>query len=397
VFPAQGSHASYFSSSRWFGKSGATGFGCDDTRAPLELVDAELLVLPGDDVPTEGPFAWLSYEGHWGQQEAAFNNGPTGPVSKAQWAAPVTWVADEGRDSAVALPFAGSTATTAFCDLSAAGSMLFIKLLDKPLLVAALLVAAVIAVVLIVRRSSRGVLGRAARAWLADAARHLRVGAVGLIGAGLGAIAQWLLLHFTPLGTLVEALGTSSAWVLPLVGAIGLGVALPFTSWVVAATVFAADRAATARPVSEVASTRRPMIWSSLVALLLSGVAIVVPPVAVLVSRWIAAPVLADREAVTTSAALGDSHRLVRGHAWRALGLLVTMALIAAAAGVLGALVLLLTSATFAVAALVVALAGVVLVPYLALVLVEFTHAISTPDPPARATADPGPPPVTTG
>ena len=38
VFPAAGSHATYFSSSRWFGKSAATGFGCDDTRAPLDEV-----------------------------------------------------------------------------------------------------------------------------------------------------------------------------------------------------------------------------------------------------------------------------------------------------------------------------------------------------------------------
>ena len=39
VYPAEGSHAAYFSSSRWFGKSGATGFGCDDTRAPLVQVE----------------------------------------------------------------------------------------------------------------------------------------------------------------------------------------------------------------------------------------------------------------------------------------------------------------------------------------------------------------------
>ena len=37
--PRPGSHAAYFERSRWFGKSGATGFGCDDTSAPLTEVD----------------------------------------------------------------------------------------------------------------------------------------------------------------------------------------------------------------------------------------------------------------------------------------------------------------------------------------------------------------------
>ena len=34
VFSAEGSHASYFESGLWFGKSAATGFGCDDTTGP---------------------------------------------------------------------------------------------------------------------------------------------------------------------------------------------------------------------------------------------------------------------------------------------------------------------------------------------------------------------------
>jgi hypothetical protein len=86
VFAAEGSHASYYDSELWFGKSAATGFGCDDSTGPVEILEPELIVLPqGDEPPTTGPFAWLSYQGHWGEQQPAFADGPTGPYIKQQW------------------------------------------------------------------------------------------------------------------------------------------------------------------------------------------------------------------------------------------------------------------------------------------------------------------------
>ena len=229
-------------------------------------------------------------------------------------------------------------------------------------------------------------LGRAARAWRADAARQLRIGLLVMAGIAISSLVQWALLTWTPLGTLVDTLGDSSAWVLPLVAVIGLGVALPVFSWVVAAAIRASRDPAVVRPVTDVAVERRPMIWSTLIPLAVAEVAVVLmPPLAILVSRWLAAPVLADREGTTTRQALGASHRLVRGHAWRALGILVTMFLVGAIAGVIGAVVLLLTSLTFAMAGVVVALASVVLVPYLALVLVEFTSDLLAGDHPPAA------------
>ena len=53
VYPGQGSHAAYFETARWFGKSGATGFGCDDTTPRLVEVRPEVIVLP-----TEAPGRW---------------------------------------------------------------------------------------------------------------------------------------------------------------------------------------------------------------------------------------------------------------------------------------------------------------------------------------------------
>ena len=101
----------------WFGKSGATGFGCDDTSAPLTEVRPSVIVLP-TEAPVDGEFAWLSYEGHWGERRPMFNDGPTGPALKDQWNAPLDWIEEEGRDGAVAVPFGGSPATDAFCDIS---------------------------------------------------------------------------------------------------------------------------------------------------------------------------------------------------------------------------------------------------------------------------------------
>jgi len=370
VFVAEGSHASFFSSSRWFGKSGATGFGCDDTRAPVDRISPTVIALPGDDVPTTGEFAWLSYLGHWGEQAPSFDNGPTGPVTKSQWSSPVTWVDDEGRDSAAALPFATSRATEAFCDLSATGSLLFNRLLDRPWLVLAGLAVVVIVLVLIVRRSSQGVLGRAWRAWRADRRRLLPIGALVLVAAAAAALLQFVLLEWTRLGTLVDTIGSSSSWVLPLVGIIGSLAAVPFICVAAAATI---ERTQNMEedPVRSVVTRRRPVAWTTLLFVVLVGVAtLVFWPLGILASRWIVAPVAATD--TSTTAALGRSNRLVHGHAWRALGMLVTMALVAGIAAGAGVLVLLLTPFAFWVSGAVVAVVGVVLVPYLGLVLVEF-------------------------
>ena len=378
VFVAEGSHASFFSSSRWFGKSGATGFGCDDTTSPIDRISPTVIALPGDDVPTTGEFAWLSYLGHWGEKAPSFDNGPTGPVTKTQWSSPVTWVDDEGRDSAAALPFATSRATEAFCDLSATGSLLFNRLLDRPWLVLAGLAVVVAVLVLIVRRSSQGVLGRAWRAWRADRRRLLPIGALVLLAAAAAALAAVRAARVDPprhagrhdrhqFGVGAPArrrhrLARRVAVRLrrrrrrhragggPGGGRPGeVGGHSPSVGDVGDAAVRRARRC------------RRSVFW----------------PLAVLASRWIVAPVAATDTSAT--AAFGRSNRLVRGHAWRALGMLVTMALVASIAAGVGVLVLLLTPWAFWVSGAVVAVVGVVLVPYLGLVLVEFHRDLADP------------------
>ena len=93
-----------------------SGLGCDNTSEPLDEVGLRPVLLP--DEPSEsGRFRWLSYEGHWGEREKSFNNGPTGPATKTVWREPFSWMADQ-RTTSPRLPggsIAGPQVTGAFC------------------------------------------------------------------------------------------------------------------------------------------------------------------------------------------------------------------------------------------------------------------------------------------
>jgi hypothetical protein len=136
VYPGKGSHANYYSQAVWLGHSAQEGFGCDDTRAPSNLVQTQAVVLP-DSPPASATsrFAWLAYEGHWGQKENGPNTGPTGPNMKTQWTEPTTWAEDTWRSSSASVPAGstfGSSATGFFCTSVAFGSKVYIKFLSQP-------------------------------------------------------------------------------------------------------------------------------------------------------------------------------------------------------------------------------------------------------------------------
>ena len=92
VYPAAGSHATFYQSAIYpQNGSNGSGVGCDNTSEPLRELRPQAVLLPGQ--PTDqGEFAWLSFDGRWGQKEKSFNNGPTGPQTKDQWDEPFTWM-----------------------------------------------------------------------------------------------------------------------------------------------------------------------------------------------------------------------------------------------------------------------------------------------------------------
>ena len=149
VYSSVGSHASYFGSALYLGRSASEGFGCDSTAGPSASVEPEVVVLPDSVDDPDDPLAWLSYEGRWGERQSGPFNGPTGPAQKERWSEPFAWH-DELRSSSVVVPVGDQSATglvNAFCDVVELGSAQIITLRQNP---ARLLIIAVIALALVV-------------------------------------------------------------------------------------------------------------------------------------------------------------------------------------------------------------------------------------------------------
>ena len=136
VYPGRGSHADYFKQSIWLGHSAQEGFGCDNTTGPSRMVQTRAVLLPSEaPASASAPFAWLGYDGHWGQKESGPNTGPTGPNAKDQWTKPVSWSEAEWRKSSTEVPLQstlGPSTTDVFCGAVAAGSKLYLRFLRSP-------------------------------------------------------------------------------------------------------------------------------------------------------------------------------------------------------------------------------------------------------------------------
>ncbi len=117
VYPAAGSHATFYDSSVYLGNGqNGSGVGCDNTSEPLRELKLRPVLLP-ETAPEEGAYQWLSYRGRWGEREKGFNNGPTGPLTKTVWREPFAWM-EKQRSTSPRLPggsVVGGPVTGAFC------------------------------------------------------------------------------------------------------------------------------------------------------------------------------------------------------------------------------------------------------------------------------------------
>jgi hypothetical protein len=418
VYPALGSHANYYNSHLYLGRSASQGVGCDDTIGPSRELHPEVSVIPQDREAYLASYPWLGYIGRWGEEHSGFYNGPTGPNTKDRWTTPFTWEKDSWRDQSFSIPAqssSGHSATHFFCAAVAAGSNLLTALLNNPTPVLLVIVAIIAIVVWLARRTrwqpSTPLRVRRRRAWgtLVTAAfrmfvQHPRMFlGIGLlfipIGVLTGAV-QYDLFRIGGLHALFDELGSHNAIVAFL--ALGLGVVLTIFGLVIvqaatAVAVVALDegRQITARAAYRQVIPRLPrlllsLFFAALVVILLGLTVFGAVVGAVLIVFWSMLAYVVMLEASPSRRPLLRSARLVRHHWWRTASVTAFVTGVALLLGPLaGTILLFITSASFNIVNLVSAVIYVATLPFAAITttylyfdldLREHLEATSAPD-----------------
>jgi hypothetical protein len=393
VYPALGSHANYYGENLYLGRSAAEGVGCDDTNGPSRQVIPVVKVVPPKYAKT---YPWLDYAGHWGEQHSGFYNGPTGPNTKLQWTQPITWADTEWRDAAYAVPVAdtgGPTATNFFCGAVAAGSNILTRVTNNPwpvVITLALLAALLLWLASRTRWEPNDPLPvRGARSWgqIVNAARvfyggHLelivRLGVLFLILGVATSIIQFGIYHLTGLSALLDVAGESNAFVAGgamLVGIVITALGLILTQTASALVLASYDDERQLRPLDAYRIALRR--WRSLLAafafavvviglLTLTGFGVVFA--AWFLVRWSMFPQVIAIENRPWRDALRRSSQLVRGDWWRVAMLTLFVTLLTLALGpLIGAVMLLVSTASFNLVNLVAAIIYVFTLPFVAI------------------------------
>ncbi len=227
VYPSAGSHASYYGSALYLGRSASEGFGCDTTDGPSVRTDPSVVLLPSEASGPDDEFAWLAYDGRWGERQSGPFNGPTGPRDKDRWTNPVDWH-DELRSASVVVPAGDSQADAVintFCSVVATGSGALGAVQTSPLalvvVVAGLFFVAkwligrtvwdrVSAVPLIVRRRAGQIIRAAADSYRHRAGVLITIGLVYIPAAIVVGMLAALLQSLPLLRTVTDVAGTAS-------------------------------------------------------------------------------------------------------------------------------------------------------------------------------------------
>jgi hypothetical protein len=394
VYPAAGSHANFFEAALFIGTSAEQGVGCDDTTGPSVSIRPAVFTIPSDSDEAQGDFPWIDFEGRWGELQRAFFNGPTGPNLKRQWTEPIQW--SEGwRDRSYAVPGGGAFGTGAtdfFCDAVAGGSRALVRLVDEPSLVLVTLAALILLVLILLSRATwRPVapfrLARR-RAWgqiLAGSGRMYVRRMPLLLGIGVLAIPISLLvtlLQALVLGASrvagIETEGESRGLLTLIVVAIGTTLTLLVLGLVQAATVRALVELDAGRATGPLHAYRLafdsvlPLLGAlaiAVVAVTVLATSVFLLPVALwLAVRWALVVPVVELEELAARDALRRSARLVRGRWLKVASLALVGGALALAAGPLvGALLIVVTSAPFWILNIVAGVVYALTMPFVAL------------------------------
>jgi hypothetical protein len=395
VYPGAGSHANKFTEALYLGSSAEAGVGCDDTRGPHRELRPVVVTIPSDPQAAAEAFPWIEYEGHWGELQEAFFNGPTGPNLKTQWTEPITW-SEDWRDKSYAVPtggILGTSATDLFCSGVAKGSRGLILLLRNPVLVtlALALIVALVAFVVVRatwtpvaplrlgrRRSWGQVLSSSASLYVRYPRVFLGIGLVLIPILLVNALLQWLALEglgFVGLGDTGEGAGGSAF----LAVIIGTTLALLGLVLVQAATACALNELDEGREITALGAYARtltdfPALLRTIGLFVAFWVALTATTILIPVAIWLAvrwsllAPVV-ELEDLSGRAALRRSRQLVRGRWWRTASLVGLSSFISLGAGpLLGALLIFVVDAPLATLNLVAGIVYAAALPFVGLV-----------------------------
>jgi hypothetical protein len=384
VYPAEGAHAIFYTQNLWFGMSGDSGFGCDDTRGPSTKLDPAVTMLPdAGEVTADGGFGWLGFQGRWGERQRSVNDSELGPQTFRSWTDPLDWMAD-GRDGAVTVPDLELGVTRFFCAATVNVSHFVNSLLDRPWLLLTIFLAAIAIIVvlvtrtrwtptsprpLIARRRSGQMLTASFRLVVSNPRRFVPVAVLAVVGGIVGATVQPFIMRHTFLGSVVgtgDRQGFSGLVVALAAGAIET-IPVMIAALVVGMSITHDIERPRATGAIRVAWHRRgllPMIVVFIV-LLFSG-----PLGWWLLPAFAVAPGLGTAEKLTLRAALRNSMRLTHSRRLRILVLVAacfTGALLTAP--LIGLLVLLITEKSFAVMNVIVGIVHAATLPWLAATL----------------------------
>jgi hypothetical protein len=396
VYPAAGSHANKFTAALYLGSSADAGVGCDNTVGPHRELTPVVKTIPRDPAAAKAAFPWIAFEGRWGELQAAFFNGPTGPNMKDQWTHPIEW-SKGWRDQGYAVPAAGifgTGATDLFCDGVAKGSQALVLLLRNPtmtiLVLAALIGLIVFAAVratwlpvaplrLARRRSWGQIISASADMYLHRWRLFLGIGVVLVPIALTITILQWLLYKAVDLIGVVTGQGAGVFAAVALV--IGTTLTLFGLGLVMAVTACALVEIDAGRPIGVIAAYRlvrpraRPLLGSIglfvTAWVLLTATAFLIPVAVWLAVRWcLVAPVI-ELEDRKSWPALRRSGELVHRRWIRAGSLVGVSAVVALLAGpLLGVVLIFLTSVPLGAINLIAGVVYALLLPFVAIVTV---------------------------
>jgi len=374
VRPAAGSHANFFEEALYLGRSAEQGVGCDDTSGPTFDIRPTVLTIPSDPTEARAAFPWIEFEGRWGELQKAFFNGPTGPNLKTQWTEPIRW-SEDWRDRSYAVPAGGAFGTGAtdfFCGAVAGGSKALRRLIDNPLPVVLALGALVALVVYglsratwrpaapfrVARRRAWGqILAAAARMYVRRVPLFVGIGVLLLPISLLVALLQGIFVRASSVAG-IQTEGEGGGLLVLLVLAIGTTLTLLGVGFVQAATARALVEIDEGRAIGPLRAYRPTcdsivpllgalMIGAVAVSLLVTSLFLV--PVAIwLTVRWALIVPAVELEGLSAIGALRRSARLVRQEWLKVASLTVVAGALALVAGPLvGALLIIVTSAPF--------------------------------------------------